>query len=266
MAAGETSLKERHEAALRKKGRGRGQGPLPKRAIKRQSKRLLRPKIRTNNAEATKQDILDAATEEFAAHGLSGARVDAISERTKTSKRMIYYYFGGKLGLYRSVLARSYADIREAETDLGLETLDPREAIRRLIETTFDYDNGHPDFIRLVSIENIHRAKNLAKVPLIKETGLKAIATIGGILDRGKATGVFREDIAPLDLHLLISSFCFFRVSNRYTFGEIFSVDISEVKRREGHKRIILEAILGMLRPEVGAEKVRLLRPASRKA
>ena len=67
---------------------------------------------RKHNAERTKHEILAAATREFAEHGLSGARVDAIAARTRTTKRMIYYYFGGKDKLYIAVLEKVYADIR----------------------------------------------------------------------------------------------------------------------------------------------------------
>jgi AcrR family transcriptional regulator len=204
-------------------------------------------RMRTNNPERTKLDILNAALEEFAAHGLSGARVDAIAERTQTSKRMIYYYFGGKLALYRAVLERSYNGIRKSEADLKLETLGPVDAIVRLIESTFDYDNAHPEFIRLVSIENVHRAKNLAKIDSIKSSSHSILATIENIVDRGRSLGVFRDDVLPIDIHIMISAFCFFRVSNRYTFGEIFSVDLSEAKCRERHKRMLVDSVLRFL-------------------
>jgi AcrR family transcriptional regulator len=104
--------------------------------------------------ERTRQAILAAAREEFAEHGLSGARVDAIAARTNSVKRMIYYYFGSKEGLYLAVLEDAYADIRRFEGELNLDQYPPVEAIRRLIEFTFDYDEAHPDFIRLVATEN----------------------------------------------------------------------------------------------------------------
>ena len=109
--------------------------------------------------ERTRQDILAAAREEFAEHGLSGARVDAIAARTNTAKRMIYYYFGSKEGLYLAVLEEAYADIRRFEVELDLDRYPPLEAIGRLVDFTFDYDEAHPDFIRLVSTENMHHAR-----------------------------------------------------------------------------------------------------------
>lgn len=202
---------------------------------------------RTKDPERTKADILAVATEEFAAFGLSGARVDAIAERTRTSKRMIYYYFGGKEGLYLAVLEKAYADIRQVEADLDLGNLSPVEAIRRLVEFTFEYDAAHPDFIRLVAIENIHRAEHLSGSETIRGLNLGVIQTITDIIARGQREGLFRADVDPLDVHLMISALCFFRVSNRHTFGAIFSVDLDAPDLRARHKRMVGDAVIGML-------------------
>jgi AcrR family transcriptional regulator len=196
-----------------------------------------------SDAERSKQDILAIATEEFATNGLSGARVDQIAERTRTSKRMIYYYFGGKEGLYEAVLEQAYSDIRTREARSNLLELEPREALRKLIELTFDYDETHPHFISLVSVENIRRAKHLSGMKKIKEMNATVIRTLASILERGSKEGVFRSDLDPVDVHLLISAFCFFRVSNRFTFGAIFDRDLSDPKLRKRHKRLIIEAI-----------------------
>ncbi|GJD48047.1 HTH-type transcriptional repressor NicS [Methylobacterium crusticola] len=206
-----------------------------------------RPRTRTNDPERTKSDILAVATEEFSAFGLSGARVDAIAERTRTSKRMIYYYFGSKEGLYLAVLEQAYADIRSVEADLALGNLAPAEAIRRLIDVTFEYDEAHPDFIRLVAIENIHRAEHLSASETIRGLNLSVIRSITDVIARGQAEGVFRPDAEPLDIHMMISALCFFRVSNRHTFGAIFGIDLSEPALRARHKRMIGEAVIRLL-------------------
>src|SRR3954469_24178111 len=117
---------------------------------------------RRRDAERTKREILEVAGREFADHGFAGARVDEIAEQTRTTKRMIYYYFGGKEQLFVAVLERAYAEIRAAEQTIEVDHLDPVAAIRRLAELTFDHHESHPEFIRLVSIENIHRAEHIA--------------------------------------------------------------------------------------------------------
>lgn len=206
------------------------------------------------NPEAAVQDILAVATEEFAVNGLSGARVDQIAERTRTSKRMIYYYFQGKEGLYQAVLEKAYMDIRQLEEKSKLLEMEPRAAMRKLIELTFDYDETHPQFISLVSVENIHQAKHLTNLQSIKDVNATVIRTLSTILERGRKEGVFRGDLDPVDVHLLISAFCFFRVSNRHTFGAIFDRDLSDAKLRKRHKKMIIETVERLLevRPAKG--------------
>ena len=137
----------------------------------------------------TRNEILDVATREFAERGYAGARVDDIAALTRTTKRMIYYYFGGKEQLYIAVLERAYAEIRSAEQDVDVDHLDPTAAIRRLAEVTFDHHEAHPDFIRLVSIENIHHAEHVAKSTRLANLNTPAIDLLAGILERGRADG-----------------------------------------------------------------------------
>src|SRR3954468_6998339 len=169
---------------------------------------------RQHDAERTRNEILEGAINEFSAQGFAGARVDEIAAKTRTTKRMIYYYFGSKEQLYTAVLERAYAAIRAAERNLVVDESDPVTAIRRLVELTFDYHESHPDFIRLVSIENIARAEHMQGG--FAHLGNPALVLIGEILERGYAAGVFRRKVDSLDLHLLISAFSFFRVANRY--------------------------------------------------
>jgi len=205
---------------------------------------------RRPDAERTRREILAAARQEFAENGLSGARVDAIAARMKTNKRMIYYYFGSKEGLYLAALEEVYGDIRRMEQELDLESLTPSDAVRRLIEFTFDYQETHPDFIRMVCIENIHNGRHLAKSKRLRDLNSSVIQQLDTILQRGRHQGVFRSGIGPVDLHMLISAFCFFRVSNRHTFGVLFDWDLSAPDLRKRHKRMIGDAILGLLQAE----------------
>jgi AcrR family transcriptional regulator len=199
---------------------------------------------RKNDPEKTKQDILRVATEEFSAFGLSGGRVDAIAEKTKTSKRMIYYYFGSKEGLYLAVLEKAYRKIRTLEEDLELAHMPPVDALRTLIGSTFDHDENNPDFVRLVSIENIHYANHMKQSAEIGDLNLSIVKTIQEVLERGRRENLFRADVDAIDLHMLISAFCFFRVSNRYTFGTIFHRDLSEPETYSRHKRMIADAVV----------------------
>lgn len=181
---------------------------------------------RTNDPEGTRRNIIEVATEEFAHRGLSGARIDEIAAKTKCSKRMIYYYFENKEGLYLKVLEEAYRRVRADEAELHLEDLPPREALERLVGFTFDHHNAHEDFIRLVMIENIHHADYLRRSPVIQKLNLSAIDAVKRLLERGARDGAFRTDIDPVELHWKISALCFFNVSNRATFSAIFERDL----------------------------------------
>ena len=199
------------------------------------------------DADRTRSEILAVATHEFADKGYAGARVDEIAAKTRTTKRMIYYYFGGKEQLYIAVLERAYAGIRTLERQLDVEHLDPAEAIRQLAELTFDHHEAHPDFIRLVSIENIHRAEHIARSAILSGLADPALDVLARILDRGSAAGQFRADIDPIDVHMLISAFCVFRTANRYTFKAIFRRDMLDPVRREHYRKMLSDVVLEYL-------------------
>ncbi|MCX4918062.1 TetR family transcriptional regulator [Streptomyces sp. NPDC060011] len=206
-----------------------------------------RPGGRIRDAARTRAEILDVATQEFSRAGFAGARVDEIAARTSTTKRMIYYYFGGKEQLFTAVLERAYTVIRQAEQKLDVEHLDPVAAIRRLAELTFDHHEAHPDFIRLVSIENIHEAEHIVASDELGSIGSPALDVIGRILATGRASGLFTADVDAVDLHAMISSFCFFRVSNRHTFGALFGRDLVAPDQRDRYRAMLGDMVIAYL-------------------
>ncbi|MCB1383230.1 MAG: TetR family transcriptional regulator [Notoacmeibacter sp.] len=193
------------------------------------TKALSRQSVRQGwkqDPEGVKADILAVALEEFSRNGLSGARMDEISAKTRTSKRMIYYYFGDKDGLYQRVLEEAYSEVRKGEEELLLGHLPAREALRQLAEFTFDHHSRNPDFIRLVMIENIHHGDYLRHSGVIRNLNKAAIEQVETIYRRGVAEGVFREGLSPLAIHWQISALSFFNVSNRASFSLIFGDEL----------------------------------------
>jgi AcrR family transcriptional regulator len=204
---------------------------------------------RKNNPEKTREDILQAAIVEFVQQGLSGARVDAIAERMNTSKRMIYYYFGSKEQLYQAVLEKLYGDIRGTEQTLHLTELEPLDAMRRLVDFTFDHHDRNVDFVRIVCIENIHYGQFASGSEAIRSMNSNILRTIEDILQRGAASGQFRDGLQAIDVHMLISGFCFYRVSNRHTVGSLFQVELEDPAIKARHKDMIIEAVLRYVQP-----------------
>ncbi|MSP49618.1 MAG: TetR/AcrR family transcriptional regulator [Alphaproteobacteria bacterium] len=203
---------------------------------------------RTPDAESTRRNILEVANEEFAAKGFSGARIDEIAARTSTSKRMIYYYFTDKEGLFVAVLEEAYRRIRSIENTLELEHLGPEEALKKLVGFTFDYQNANQDFIRLVMVENIHNGAHLKRSRVIHDVNVTVIDTIGRLYRRGVADGVFRKGLDPIDIHMSISSLCFFNVSNRATFSLIFERDMASPRALAQRRAIVVDTILRYIR------------------
>lgn len=192
------------------------------------------------------KNILAVAMAEFAANGLSGARIDEIAAKTHTSKRMIYYYFGDKERLYGRVLEEAYRQVRTGEQELELDHLPPVEALKRLAEFTFDHHSRHPDFIRIVMIENIHHGVYLEQSELIRLLNAGAIQKLEAICRRGRADGLFRDDVSPLELHWHISASSFFNVSNQATFSRIFGSMLYTVEGQRSLRNHLVEMVVGL--------------------
>src|SRR5476651_2145445 len=118
---------------------------------------------------ATRKKLLTAARREFADSGLAGARVDEIAARAGVNKQLVYHYFGDKDALYLAVLEWVYEEIRAKERELNLAGLPPAQAIRKLIESSFDHLALHPDFIVLLNDENRNGARHVRASPKIED-------------------------------------------------------------------------------------------------
>jgi AcrR family transcriptional regulator len=215
--------------------------PVPKR-ISHLARKSADP--RGNSAEETRNNILDIAMLEFADKGLAGARIDEIAEKTASSKRMIYYYFGGKDELYRAVLERAYAAIRTREAAENFEALPAADALKAQVEHTFDYHAANPGFVRLVMNENILHGAHIGHLPGLQERNRSVIASLKAILDKGTAEGVFRSGLDPVDLHMTISALSFYNVSNRYTFSANFGVNLGEPQVLAKRRTEVVETVL----------------------
>lgn len=192
--------------------------------------------------------ILKVATAEFAEKGLAGGRIDEIAALTRTSKRMIYYYFGSKDGLYLAVLEEAYRSMRSIESELQLQNMAPVDALRRLVGFTFDHHQGNPNYIRLVMSENIHRGMYLAQSKNIQALNVPAIQGIRDLYERGVVGGEFRAGLDPVDIHASISALTFFNVSNQHTFGLIFKQDTQTPAALAARRANVIEVIERYLR------------------
>ncbi|HTQ00849.1 MAG TPA: TetR/AcrR family transcriptional regulator [Casimicrobiaceae bacterium] len=201
------------------------------------------------DSERTQAAILAAATSEFARHGLGGARVDRIAQRARANKRMLYYYYGSKDGLFLAVMEDTYARIRRAETSLTLLDVDPVESVRRLVEFTWEYYRSHPEFLTLLNTENLHQASHLRKSKKVREMNSPVIDTLRTVLDRGRKAGVFRAGVDPLQFYISIAALSYFYLSNNHTLSAVFGRELASPAAKAARLAHMTDVVLGYLRP-----------------
>jgi AcrR family transcriptional regulator len=202
---------------------------------------------RLRDADRSQATILAAARDEFAEHGLGGARMDRIAERAGLNKRLIYYYFEDKEQLFRAVLEQAYLNIREEERKLHLLDLKPADAVRRLVEFTWDYYLAHPEFLTLLNSANLHRARHLEESKRAREMNSPLIEMLAEILERGRKDGSFRGGVDPLQLYVSIAGLSYFYLSNSHTLSAIFGRDLLTAKAKNERLTHMCDVILGYL-------------------
>jgi len=215
--------------------------------------RKARARRPLRDSERTQAAILAAATEEFARHGLGGARVDRIALRARTNKRMLYYYFGSKDGLFLAVLEATYARIRAAEEALSLLDVGPEEAIARLVRFTWEYYLAHPEFLTLLNSENLHRASHLRRSSEVRTMNSPVIETLGEVLARGERAAAFRKGVDALQLYISIAALSYFYLGNNHTLTAVFGRDLATPRARRARLAHMVDMVLGYLRAQAPA-------------
>ena len=125
----------------------------------------------------------------------------------------------------------------------------PARRMRRLVEATFDYHAEHPDYVRLISVENIEKGRHISGRPSLVERNAIALDTVRDVLERGERDGTFRTGISPWHLHFMISALCFMRVSNRYSMRAVFEKDLWDEDDVPRQRQMIVETILRYVSP-----------------
>src|SRR6266436_558347 len=180
-------------------------------------RRAARTTSRRRDPAATRKKLLMAARREFARSGLAGARVDEIAARAGVNKQLVYHYFGDKDALYLAVLEWVYEEIRTQERKLNLEGLPPQQAIKQLIESSFDHLALHPDFIVLLNDENRGGARHVRGSRKLEAMHSPLVSLVSTILGEGVKAGIFRKGVNPLHLYISIAGLSYFFFSNTST-------------------------------------------------
>jgi TetR/AcrR family transcriptional regulator len=231
-----------------------GVGKPPRRRNPSQFKR--------RDAVVTRARILQAAMREFAAKGLD-ARIEDIADAAGANRRMAYYYFGSKEGLYLAALEATYLELVQVEQKIDVEKLGPLEAIAALVAAKFEHYVKYPHYVEFVKIENLYKARHLKTSKRIAELRAPLISIIEKILRRGQASGVLRRGVHPLDLYISICALGFFVFSNKHTLRTIFNADLTSPRALVRRRGVIIDMITTYLRSHASS-RPRRTRPMRR--
>nr|WP_318383108.1 TetR family transcriptional regulator [uncultured Enterobacter sp.] len=191
-----------------------------------------------------KDKIFQSAIALFAEYGLNGARMEQIAEKAGTTKRMVVYHFKTKETLYLRVLEYVYTQIRASEKQLNLADQPPVEAMVQLVESTFDYHAAHPDFIRIICMENMQRGRFMQQSDYLREINRSALVLLEDILRRGQQKGLFNPTVTARDVHRLMSSFSFHFVANSYTFSMLFEEGADSAAQEAHYRAMAVQVVL----------------------
>lgn len=201
----------------------------------------------SRNPDQTKQKILQAAITEFADKGLGGGRIDTIAQLSGANKRMIYYYYGDKDGLFTAVVEHVYMAFRQEEQSLELTELPPQSALQELVKFTWNYYLNNPEFLTIVNSQNLHKAIHLKQSSLVQNMHQQSLNMLETILEQGVDNGVFRQGINPRQLHITIAGICYYYLVNKYTQSYLLNDDLTSPQNLQDRLDFNIETIMHLV-------------------
>jgi AcrR family transcriptional regulator len=189
--------------------------------------------VRTQQADQTRARILEAAVRVFTRDGYSGGRIEQISSEAESNDRMIYYYFGSKEKLFIRVLEHTYEQFNRAESLLQLDLSTPVETLRELVAFVWHYYVTHPEFVAILSIENLHKGKHAQQSGELRRLSGEAVGVLRPIIEAGQQQGLFRQDIDIKHAYLMIASLCYFYNSNQHTLSSFLGEELADSGQRQ---------------------------------
>ncbi|VWX57780.1 conserved hypothetical protein [Burkholderiales bacterium 8X] len=202
------------------------------------------PQPMQERSRRTREMIIEGALAEFSTKGFDGARIDEIALRAGVNKNLLYHHFGSKDGLFTALLERMYETIRQRQDDLQIRSLDPVEALRKLVIFTGSVWVQHPEFLRLLQSENLNGGRHVKASEKISNMYNPLLATISDILERGVKQGLMRENLDPIDIYISITSLMAHYITNAHTFEAIFNrrlMTAERIKKRLEHAADMIE-------------------------
>jgi AcrR family transcriptional regulator len=194
-----------------------------------------RVKGRPRDSRATRELLLAAATEEFAEHGLAGARIDRIAERAGANKRLLYVYFGDKNALFDAVIDRQADLIAEAVPltpgDLG-----------RYAGARFDHMLKHPQSARLAAWRSFER-------PEPTEAEWRGFQAKVDAVARAQRDGKLYDGMPALDMFAIVVRMSESWLSAPPALMAVAGRDPMSPARLRQHRKALVEAVRRITEP-----------------
>lgn len=198
---------------------------------------------------AARARLLQAAVDEFSAHGYSGARTERIAQSAGTNIRMLYHYFGGKDDLYLAVLETVLSHLRHDELQLDPHTLDPMEGLLHIFDYLDRHFATHPQLRKLLAFENLNEARHLARSDRIPEMASPVLNLIRQLLARGAAAGQLRPGIDALHLYVSMVSLAYYGRAHAHTLSRVFNRDLHKASWQKAHQNLTRDMVAAFLAP-----------------
>jgi AcrR family transcriptional regulator len=200
--------------------------------------------IRAQQADQTKARILEAAVKVFTRDGYSGGRIEQISSEAESNDRMIYYYFASKEKLFIRVLEHTYERFNHAESLLQLDPSTPVQTLRELVAFVWHYYVNNPEFVAILSIENLHKGKHAKQSSELRHLSGEAVGVLRPIIEAGQQQGLFRQDIDIKHAYLMIASLCYFYNSNVHTLSSFLGEDLAQQRPQQDWLAFISDLVV----------------------
>lgn len=190
------------------------------------------PVKQTRNPDRTRKRLLVAATRQFSQRGYDGVSVDDIVDAAKVNKRMVYHYYGNKEGLYSEVLRDVFQRLSDLEIKAVETSSAPGEAITHILKVYFAFLDENPEFVALLSWENLNGGRFIKKHPDLLNKN-PVLRLLDKSVKQGIDQGVFEKGIKVKHLLINLISLCFVYHANRYTLSQSVGLDLQSRRVQE---------------------------------
>ena len=192
---------------------------------------------------SARNKVLEAAGEVFAQKGFKAATIREICSLAGMNLASVNYYFGDKDGLYREVIRYVYRRFLSLEVELASMLLPPEHLLETLVEKYYEFLRDHPEFVRLLSYENLNKGR-VARTLNLRNAKSTIISALRLMIEKGQGQKRFRKDIDVNDLLISIFALCFFFFSNQYTMSQLLGKSIATKSRIESRKKHVVRLLL----------------------